>query len=233
MTRRDGNKSSLLCRSVAACSARSNCGSSPCSPPSGGCAWLRSSRYAANLTGPARDCLQSGRSGRRNSRLDRTKEHLSDIIKRLQTEVSTEYSHAPSAAETINASHTEILTVPTWRTLANLARSATPSMGYYYCVCSPCSRAPSALPGLPYSGSKRLGCFAAFARSRMARLPTIAWATSWPRSTPSSLKGSVANSSRQRIMPLPRLKVSSRANKTAAPGTGAPRPSTDVCGSCA
>jgi len=113
MTRRDGNKSSLLCRSVAACSARSNCGSSPCSPPSGGCAWLRSSRYAANLTGPARDCLQSGRSGRRNSRLDRTKEHLSDIIKRLQTEVSTEYSHAPSAAETINASHTEILTVPT------------------------------------------------------------------------------------------------------------------------
>ena len=37
---------------------------------------------------------------------------LSDIIKRLQTEVSTEYSHAPSAAETINASHTEILTVP-------------------------------------------------------------------------------------------------------------------------
>jgi hypothetical protein len=46
-------------------------------------------------------------------------------------------------------------------------------------------------------------------------------------------EGSVANSSRQRIMPLPRLKVSSRANKTAAPGTGAPRPSTDLCGSCA
>ena len=47
------------------------------------------------------------------------------------------------------------------------------------------------------------------------------------------LSGSVANSSRQRIMPLPRLKVRSRANKTAAPGTGAPRPSTDLCGSCA
>jgi hypothetical protein len=47
------------------------------------------------------------------------------------------------------------------------------------------------------------------------------------------LGGSVANSSRQRIMPLPRLKVSSRANRPAAPGTGAPRPSTDLCGSCA
>jgi len=28
--------------SMASCSARSNCGSSPCSPPNGGCAWLRS-----------------------------------------------------------------------------------------------------------------------------------------------------------------------------------------------
>ena len=47
------------------------------------------------------------------------------------------------------------------------------------------------------------------------------------------IEGPVANSSRQRIVPLPRLKVRSRANKTAAPGTGAPRPSTDFCVSCA
>ena len=67
---------------------------------------------AANLTGLARDCPGNGRSGRRNRRLDRTKEHLSESIKRLQTGVSTRYSYTSSAGETINASHTEILTGP-------------------------------------------------------------------------------------------------------------------------
>jgi P-type conjugative transfer ATPase TrbB len=45
--------------------------------------------------------------------------------------------------------------------------------------------------------------------------------------------GSVANSERQRSSPVPTMKVSSPANRTAAPGTGVPRPSTDLCGSCA
>jgi hypothetical protein len=47
-------RASLLCRSLASCSARSNCGSSPCSPASG----LRVAAVpprAANLTGLARD----------------------------------------------------------------------------------------------------------------------------------------------------------------------------------
>jgi len=35
-----------------------------------------------------------------------------EAIKRLQTGVSARYSQTPSAGETINASHTEILTVP-------------------------------------------------------------------------------------------------------------------------
>ncbi len=66
----------LLCRSVASCSAVSNCGSSPSSPPRRGCAWLRSRRCAANLTGLARDRRGYGRSERRNRRLDRTKEQI-------------------------------------------------------------------------------------------------------------------------------------------------------------
>jgi len=45
--------------------------------------------------------------------------------------------------------------------------------------------------------------------------------------------GSVANSERQRSSPVPTMKVSSPTNRTAAPGTGVPRPSTDLCGSCA
>jgi len=80
--------------------------------PKRDCAWLRSRRCAANLTGLARDRPENARSGRRNRRLDRTKEHLSESIKRLQTGVSTRYSYTSSAGETINASHTEILTGP-------------------------------------------------------------------------------------------------------------------------
>ena len=102
----------LLCRSVASCSARSNCGSSPCSPPSGGCAWLRSRRCAANLTGLARDCRGDGRSGRRNRRLDRTKEHPPAGITRLPARSTRSYKHAPSAGVTMNVPHTEMLIGP-------------------------------------------------------------------------------------------------------------------------
>src|SRR5665213_181629 len=80
--------------------------------PKRDCAWLRSRRCAANLTGLARDCLKNARSGRGNRCLDRTKEHPTDNSKRLQTGMSTRYSYTSSADETINASHTEILTAP-------------------------------------------------------------------------------------------------------------------------
>ena len=73
-------RGSLRCRGMARCSARSNCGSSPCSPPSRDCAWLRSRLKAANLTGLARGCPGNGRSGRRNRHLGQTKEHLSARI---------------------------------------------------------------------------------------------------------------------------------------------------------
>ncbi len=99
---------------MASCSARSNCGSSPCSPPSGGCARLRSRRCAANLTGLARDCPGNGRSGRRNRRLDRTKEHPPARTTRLPTRSTSGYKHLPSAGKTMNASHTEIPTGPCW-----------------------------------------------------------------------------------------------------------------------
>jgi hypothetical protein len=81
---------------MASCSAPSNCGSSPCSPPSGGCAWLRSRRCASNLTGHARDRLENARSGRRNRRLDRTKEHRSASITRLHAASSNGYHHLPN-----------------------------------------------------------------------------------------------------------------------------------------
>src|SRR5487761_2432916 len=80
--------------------------------PSGGCAWLRSRRYASNLTGLARDCPGHGRSGRRKRRLDRTKEHSPGRITRLPTPSTRGYKHLPSAGKMMNAPHTEMLTGP-------------------------------------------------------------------------------------------------------------------------
>ena len=101
------------------CSARSNWESLSCSPSSGA-ARLRSCRYAANLAGLARDRPESARSGRSNSRLDQTNEHLSEGINVCRPQCVRLIHDTPSEGETINASHKAILTVPsrqgTWPT---------------------------------------------------------------------------------------------------------------------
>ena len=80
--------------------------------PKRGCAWLRSRRYAANLTGLARDRPENARSGRRNSRLDQTNEHLSEGIRACRPQCPPNTLARTARAKPINASHTEILTVP-------------------------------------------------------------------------------------------------------------------------
>ena len=77
--------------------------------PARGCAWLRSRRYAANLTGLARDRPENARSGRRNSRFDRTNEHLSESNSACRPPCPPNTLTPPNEGETINASHTEIL----------------------------------------------------------------------------------------------------------------------------
>ena len=67
---------------------------------------------AANLTGLARDCPGNGRSGRRNRCPDRTKEQPSACSRRLLASSLKGYDLLPSGGQTINVSHTEILTVP-------------------------------------------------------------------------------------------------------------------------
>jgi hypothetical protein len=80
--------------------------------PERGCAWLRSRRYAANLTGLARDRPENARSGRRNSRLEQTNEHLSEGISACRPRCPPNTLTRPARAKPIDASHTEILTVP-------------------------------------------------------------------------------------------------------------------------
>jgi DNA-binding CsgD family transcriptional regulator len=48
-----------------------------------------------------------------------------------------------------------------------------------------------------------------------------------------AISDSGANSGRRRSRPVPTMKVCSPENKTVAPGTGIPQPSTDLCKSCA
>ena len=81
-------------------------------PKRGGCAWLRSRRCAANLTGLARDCRGDGRSGRRNRRFDRTKKHPLVGITRLPARSTRSYKYTPRAGATMNVPHTEMLIGP-------------------------------------------------------------------------------------------------------------------------
>jgi hypothetical protein len=65
---------------------------------------------AANLTGLVRDRRGNGRSGRRNRRCDRTKEHGSaSASPSCPADYSPDTVMRPMVGETANASHTEIL----------------------------------------------------------------------------------------------------------------------------
>ena len=101
-----------LATSMASCSCLSNCGSSPCSPPSGGCAWLRSRRYATNLTRPARDCRRIGRSGRRNRRFVEPRNMDQHPKSTCRVDHEPDTVACPMVGETENASHTENPTLP-------------------------------------------------------------------------------------------------------------------------
>src|SRR4051812_39307965 len=96
---------------MAPCSAVTNRGSSPCPPPSGGGAWLRSRRKRRFDTACA-PRPDNARSGRRNRRFNRTKEQPRTAVGLAVTITRPIHSFAQWWVRLNCAPHTEIRTSP-------------------------------------------------------------------------------------------------------------------------
>jgi len=161
---------------MASCSAVSNCGSSPCSPPSGGRRVAPVPPQAANLTRLARDRRGNARSGRRNRRLDRTKEHGLARIACCRADHSTATVFHPMVGGTANAPHTEILTVPRDVTCReDQARASGPRRVPRHCAHAHRPR-PTSVTVVGVDGPRR--------HSRSSRTSSTSPSIAWQRSKP-------------------------------------------------
>ena len=101
----------LLCRSLASCSARSNRGSSPCSPE-GGLRVAAVPPHAANLTGLARDAGAMAGRDKGTGALIEPRNMDKQAIPPAPTDQAPDTVIRPWWVRTANASHPEILILP-------------------------------------------------------------------------------------------------------------------------